>query len=233
MRGVDTVSLIRSAYNVNNVHDVQDVQSDCPHFPSQRFLVQLFHGLDEPLQRIIIVDMSRLPVFGRRNAIRNTQRAFPASWLYVKMPFALLNHHFGARADDHAVVRYGVKQLLGGQAGVEMCCEATTGAEAIEQVRKAKPEMNGLGAARQIREISSNTDILVLSMHHTEEIAREVLRSGARVCAEVGCECGPRHSCQSGASRRAIFHRLPRRNDSRRFRRAIQSIVFGHLAAIE
>ena len=42
------------------------------------------------------------------------------------------------------------------------------------------PEMNGLDAARQIREISPNTDILVLSMHYTEEIAREVLQSGAR-----------------------------------------------------
>lgn len=42
------------------------------------------------------------------------------------------------------------------------------------------PNMNGLDAARQIREASPNTDILVLSMHYTEEIAREVLRSGAR-----------------------------------------------------
>jgi DNA-binding NarL/FixJ family response regulator len=93
-------------------------------------------------------------------------------------------------ADDHAVVRTGIKQLLEAQPGVEVCCEATTGVEAIEHVRKGKPdmvlldltmpEMNGLDAARQIREISPNIDILVLSMHYTEEIAREVLRSGAR-----------------------------------------------------
>jgi DNA-binding NarL/FixJ family response regulator len=93
-------------------------------------------------------------------------------------------------ADDHAVVRSGVKLLLEAQPGVEVCCEATTGVEAVEHVKKAKPdmvlldltmpEMNGLDAARQIREISPNTDILVLSMHYTEEIAREVLRSGAR-----------------------------------------------------
>jgi len=93
-------------------------------------------------------------------------------------------------ADDHAVVRTGIKQLLEAQPGIEVCCEATTGVEAIEHVRKAKPdmvlldltmpEMNGIDAARQIREISPNTDILVLSMHYTEEIAREVLRSGAR-----------------------------------------------------
>ena len=93
-------------------------------------------------------------------------------------------------ADDHAVVRSGLKHLLEEQPGVEVCCEATTGVEAVEQVKKGKPDMilldlttpdmNGLDAARQIREISPNTDILVLSMHYTEEIAREVLRSGAR-----------------------------------------------------
>ena len=93
-------------------------------------------------------------------------------------------------ADDHAVVRSGLKQLLEEQPGVEVCCEATTGVEAVENVKKTKPDMilldltmpdmNGLDAARQIREISPNTDILVLSMHYTEEIAREVLRSGAR-----------------------------------------------------
>jgi DNA-binding NarL/FixJ family response regulator len=92
--------------------------------------------------------------------------------------------------DDHAVVRSGLKHLLEEQPGVEVCSEATTGVEAVENVKKAKPDMvlldltmpdmNGLDAARQIREISPNTDILVLSMHYTEEIAREVLRSGAR-----------------------------------------------------
>jgi DNA-binding NarL/FixJ family response regulator len=85
--------------------------------------------------------------------------------------------------DDHAVVRSGLKHLLEEQPGVEVCSEATTGVEAVENVKKAKPDMvlldltmpdmNGLDAARQIREISPNTDILVLSMHYTEEIRRE------------------------------------------------------------
>jgi DNA-binding NarL/FixJ family response regulator len=92
--------------------------------------------------------------------------------------------------DDHSIVRSGLKQLLEAQPGIEVCCEATTGVEAVEHVKKAKPdmvlldltmpEMNGLDAARQIRESAPNTDILILSMHYTEEIAREVLRSGAR-----------------------------------------------------
>ena len=92
-------------------------------------------------------------------------------------------------ADDHAVVRRGLRSLLASQPGIEVCCEASTGPEALECVKKEKPdllvldltmpEMNGLQVARAAREESPNTDILVLSMHFSEEIAKEVLRSGA------------------------------------------------------
>lgn len=93
-------------------------------------------------------------------------------------------------ADDHDVVRRGVRALLEGQPGVEVCCEAATGVEAVEHVKKTKPDlvvldltmpdMNGLEAARVIRETSPETEVLILSMHFSEEIAREVLRVGAR-----------------------------------------------------
>ncbi|MGH9746936.1 MAG: response regulator [Candidatus Acidiferrales bacterium] len=92
--------------------------------------------------------------------------------------------------DDHAVVRQGVRDLLETQPGMEVCCEAANGLEAVEQVKRTKPdlvlldltmpEMNGLDAARAIHEAAPQTDILVLSMHFSEEIAREVLRTGAR-----------------------------------------------------
>jgi len=92
--------------------------------------------------------------------------------------------------DDHDVVRRGVRALLEGQPGVEIYSEAATGTEAVEHVKRGKPdlvildltmpEMNGLEAARVIREASPQTDVLVLSMHFSEEIAREVLRVGAR-----------------------------------------------------
>ena len=64
-------------------------------------------------------------------------------------------------ADDHAVVRRGVRALLENQPGLEVCCEAATGLEAVENVKKIRPnlvlldltmpEMNGLEAARAIR----------------------------------------------------------------------------------
>ena len=92
-------------------------------------------------------------------------------------------------ADDHAVVRRGLRALLTSQPGIEVCSEASSGTETLDCVKKEKPdllvldltmpELNGLQVARAVREESPNTDILILSMHFSEEIAREVLRSGA------------------------------------------------------
>jgi DNA-binding NarL/FixJ family response regulator len=92
--------------------------------------------------------------------------------------------------DDHAVVRQGLRTLLETQSGVEVSAEASNGIEALDVVKKSKPdlvvldltmpEMNGLDAARAIRDVAPQTEILILSMHFSEEIAREVLRCGAR-----------------------------------------------------
>lgn len=87
------------------------------------------------------------------------------------------------------VVRRGLRALLEDQPGIEISGEATNGVEAVEHVKKLKPdlvildltmpEMNGLDAARAIREESPQTNVLVLTMHFSEELAREVLRCGA------------------------------------------------------
>jgi DNA-binding NarL/FixJ family response regulator len=91
--------------------------------------------------------------------------------------------------DDHAVVRRGLRHLLESQPGIEVVSDASNGLDAVDHVRKLKPdlvimdltmpEMNGLEAARVIRHESPSTDVLVLTMHFAEELAREVLRSGA------------------------------------------------------
>jgi DNA-binding NarL/FixJ family response regulator len=101
----------------------------------------------------------------------------------AKQPYRILI------ADDHAIVRRGLRALLASQPGIEVCCEASSGAEALDYLKKEKPdlmvldltmpEMNGLEVARVAREESPTTDILVLSMHFSEDIAREVLRCGA------------------------------------------------------
>jgi DNA-binding NarL/FixJ family response regulator len=92
--------------------------------------------------------------------------------------------------DDHEVVRSGIRAILESQVGVEVCCEAANGVEAIEHVRTGKPdlvlldltmpEMNGLEVVRIIRQISPESDVLILSMHFSEVVVRETLRAGAR-----------------------------------------------------
>jgi DNA-binding NarL/FixJ family response regulator len=92
--------------------------------------------------------------------------------------------------DDHAVVRRGVRSLLESQEGWEVCGEATTGRDAVEQSRRLRPdivvmdlslpELNGLDATRQILKDAPETEVLVLTMHHSEELARDALQAGAR-----------------------------------------------------
>ena len=92
--------------------------------------------------------------------------------------------------DDHAVVRRGVRALLESRTGWEVVAEATTGREALDAVKRHRPEivvmdislpeLNGLEATRQIVLESPQTEVLVLTMHHSEELAREVLKAGAR-----------------------------------------------------
>ena len=92
--------------------------------------------------------------------------------------------------DDHAVVRRGVRALLESRTDWEVVAEATTGREALDAVKRHRPEivvmdislpeLNGLEATRQIVQESRQTEVLVLTMHHSEELAREVLKAGAR-----------------------------------------------------
>lgn len=93
-------------------------------------------------------------------------------------------------ADDHDVVREGLKTLLAARADFQVCGEAATGREAVAQARALKPhmvvldfsmpELNGLEATRQIRKALPDTEVLILTMHDSETLAREVLAAGAR-----------------------------------------------------
>jgi DNA-binding NarL/FixJ family response regulator len=92
--------------------------------------------------------------------------------------------------DDHAVVRRGVRSLLESHEGWEVCGEATNGRDAVEQSARLRPdvvvmdlslpELNGLDATRQILKEAPGTEVLVLTMHQSEELARDVLQAGAR-----------------------------------------------------
>jgi DNA-binding NarL/FixJ family response regulator len=92
--------------------------------------------------------------------------------------------------DDHAVVRRGVRALIESQPGWEVAGETGSGREAVDLAKRLQPdivimdlslpELNGLDATRQIVKESPRTEVLVLTMHHSEELARNVLQAGAR-----------------------------------------------------
>jgi DNA-binding NarL/FixJ family response regulator len=93
-------------------------------------------------------------------------------------------------ADDHAIVRRGLRALLESQPGWEVCGEAANGRQAVDGVERftpdiaivdiGMPELNGLDATRRILEMSPQTEVLVLTMHQSEEVVAEVLKAGAR-----------------------------------------------------
>jgi DNA-binding NarL/FixJ family response regulator len=93
-------------------------------------------------------------------------------------------------ADDHAVVRAGLRALLESQEGWEVCAEASDGRDAIEKATKLKPDvavldigmplLNGVEATRRIRVASPTTEILILTMHESDELVQQVVQAGAR-----------------------------------------------------
>lgn len=93
-------------------------------------------------------------------------------------------------ADDHEVARRGIRALLESHPGWEVCGEASDGRETVELAARMKPDLilldigmpnlNGLDAARQILAISPEVAILILTMHDSDQVVREVLRAGAR-----------------------------------------------------
>ena len=93
-------------------------------------------------------------------------------------------------ADEQYVVRHGVKMLVESHPGWNICAEACTGREAVSAAKKSKPdiailalsmpELNGLEATKRIRKTSPNTEVLILSTDHSEQLVREILGVGAR-----------------------------------------------------
>ncbi len=90
--------------------------------------------------------------------------------------------------DDHEMVRRGLRTLLEAHAGWEVCGEAADGRTAVKMVETLKPDvvvmdltmphLNGFEAARQMLEKLRSLRLLILSMHESEQLVREVLAAG-------------------------------------------------------
>ena len=93
-------------------------------------------------------------------------------------------------ADDHTIVRQGLKLIISSHADLQVIGEAANGREVLELTGKLKPdvilmdvampELNGIEATRRVHQISPRTKVLVLSMHKEAVYVREILKAGAR-----------------------------------------------------
>ena len=93
-------------------------------------------------------------------------------------------------ADDHDIVRRGLRDLLEKQPGWKVVGEATNGKEAVEKAKQLKPDvsildismpsLDGLEAARQIAASGSPTKVLILTMHHSDPLIQQMLKAGVR-----------------------------------------------------
>lgn len=92
-------------------------------------------------------------------------------------------------ADDHGVIRAGLKALLAGFPQIEVVGEAANGREVLAKVSELQPdiilmdlsmpEMGGVETTRQLRKVAPSVRVLILTVHEDEGLLKEVIQSGA------------------------------------------------------
>ncbi len=93
-------------------------------------------------------------------------------------------------ADDHEVMREGMRALIEREPNWQVCATASNGREAVATVKKLKPdvavldmtmpELDGLEALRQIKRVSANTEVVIFSAHHSEDVIKQLFDAGAK-----------------------------------------------------
>ena len=93
-------------------------------------------------------------------------------------------------ADDHEVMRNGVRELIEHEPGWQVCGTAATGREAVEAAKKLRPEvvvldmtmpeLDGLEALREIKRALPDVEVVIFSAYHSEEVIEQLFDAGAK-----------------------------------------------------
>src|SRR6476660_10508129 len=93
-------------------------------------------------------------------------------------------------ADDHEVVRTGVRAMIEAHGGLEVCGEATNGNDAVRLAAEIQPdvvvldlelgEMDGVAVTRRVKQRSPQSEVLIFTMHDSEYLIRAAFAAGAR-----------------------------------------------------
>ncbi len=102
-------------------------------------------------------------------------------------------------ADDHEMMRNGVRALIEHEPGWQVCGTATNGRQAVEAAKKLKPhvvvldmtmpELDGLEALRQIKSALPNTEVVIFSAYHSEEVIEQLFEAGVKSYIQKS-DCG-------------------------------------------
>ena len=97
-------------------------------------------------------------------------------------------------ADDHEVVRSGLRSILEAHDGWEVVGEAADGKEAVNKALETKPDVaivdyslpifNGVEVTRQIKARTPKTEVLIFTMHESDALISDLLQAGARACVQ-------------------------------------------------
>lgn len=136
-------------------------------------------------------------------------------------------------ADDHTIVRSGVRLLLAAEPDIEVVGEALNGREAVTQAESLQPdvilmditmpEMDGLEATRQIKSRYPDIHVLVLTMHRSDEYFFEMLQAGASGYVLKGAETSELINAVRVVSRNEVFL----------YPTMAQKLVQGYLSLVE
>jgi DNA-binding NarL/FixJ family response regulator len=121
---------------------------------------------------------------------KEISRGFRRFYTLLKRPEETMEPLRLLVADDHEIVRKGLRSLLEAQPGWQVAGEASDGREAVEKAKELHPDvtvldigmpsLNGLEATRQMLKNDARAKILILTMHESDPLIRDVLDAGAR-----------------------------------------------------